>query len=242
VPYGGWVFNENETGFENLWRSMSFAPFESFTYWTSFLYDLPESLNKISRKSETGIIDLSPTIDELWQNCVHSKRRNMIRKAEKTGIVIRNYGKEGLKDYHGLMVAMRKKAGLKEVSSEYYDKIISEYFPDKALILIAFLNEQPVSGIILLGNNNVMHYWQGASVSDSPNLGQGELLQWEAIKWAKNQGIRFYDLCVIEPMRLPQIATFKLGFTQVQVPFYCITKKSLTFRIMNKIQKVFMGS
>jgi hypothetical protein len=239
IPYGGWVFNKNQIDFERLWKCTSLAPFESLTYWTSFFYDIPEPLKQQSSKFETGLIDLSFTIEELWQNSVHSKRRNMIRKAEKSGILIKNYGKEGFQIYQSLMVEMRNKTGLKETTSAFYNKILDSYCSDKALISIAFLNEKPVSGTIILGNMNVMHYWQGASVSDAPNLGQGELLQWEAIKWAKNQGAKYYDLCVIEPERLPFIAQFKMGFSKDTVPFYCIYKKTLTFRVTNKIQDVF---
>ena len=162
----------------------------------------------------------------------------MIRKAEKSGISIISYGKEGLAVYYCLMVAMKNKTGLTEKAFDYYDRILNEYATEKALVSIAYLNEQPVSGTIILGNTNVMHYWQGASANDVPNLGQGELLQWEAIKWAKSSGAKFYDLCVIEPERLPQIARFKMGFTKELLQFYCITKQTMPFRVINKIQNV----
>jgi len=238
IPYGGWVFNKNLVNFGRLWKSLPIAPLDSLTYWTSFVYDIPDRLKTASSKFETGLIDLSLTVEELWQNCVHSKRRNMVRKAEKSGILVKNFGKEGFQFYQSLMDQMKAKSGLKEKPFDYYYKILNEFIKEKALISIAYLNEKPVSGTILLGNKNVMHYWQGASDGEAPNLGQGELLQWEAIKWAKNSGAKFYDLCVIEPERLSHIALFKMGFVKDLVPFYCIGKKSFIFRLINKVQNV----
>lgn len=135
---------------------------------------------------------------------------------------------------------MHKKAGLKEPPLHYYEKILDNYYTiGKALLLIAFYEEEPLSGVIIVGNNNVVHYWQGASRNEAPNLGQGELLQWEAIKWAKNKGAQYYDLCVIEPDRLPRIAQFKMGFTKELIPFYCISKRNFFFKVINKLQHVF---
>jgi hypothetical protein len=239
IPYGGWVFNENVTSFEQLWNSLPSAHFESLTYWTTLMYDIPDVLKSGSSKLESGLIDLSVSNDDIWQKCVHSKRRNMIRKAEKSDIIIKNYGSEGIRIFYNMMIEMKYRAGLKEKPCDYYEKILSEYYPEKAIVSIALIADKPITGAIILGNKNMMHYWKGASVVNVPNVGQGELLQWEAIKWSKNKGAKYYDLCVIEPQRLPHIAKFKMGFSKTFVTFYCITKKTLLFRVINKIQNVF---
>ena len=80
-----------------------------------------------------------------------------------------------------------------------------------------------------------MHYWQGASRAVAPRLGQNELLQWEAIKWAKRIGCEYYDLCVIEQKRLPNIAKFKLGFSKNIIPFYLLNIKPLGFKILSRL-------
>jgi lipid II:glycine glycyltransferase (peptidoglycan interpeptide bridge formation enzyme) len=164
----------------------------------------------------------------------------MIRKAEKSGITITKFGAEGLPIYFDLVHVMHKKAGLKEPPSNYYKRILDAYYTTgNALLMIAFHIDEPLAGVIIVGNKNVIHYWQGASMSEVPNFGQGELLQWESIKWAKKQEAQYYDLCVIEPERLPHIAQFKMGFSKDLKYFYCITKRTLPFRAINKIQNVF---
>lgn len=241
IPYGGWVFDDKKTTIQKLWNNLPLRINESLTYW-SFMKGIPENLKQQGQMFETGLVNLNNSEKELFDNVIHSKRRNMIRKAEKSGITIEKYGAEGLTIYFNLMQDMHQKAGLKAIPINYYENFLNAYsVAGNALLMIAFHEEKPLSGVIIVGNKNVMHYWQGASMSEAPNFGQGELLQWEAIKWAKKKEALYYDLCVIEPDRLPNIAQFKMGFTKELIPFYCISKKSFFFRIINKLQNVFFN-
>jgi lipid II:glycine glycyltransferase (peptidoglycan interpeptide bridge formation enzyme) len=240
IPYGGWVYDDKFTKIVSLWNNLPIRVNESITYWSSFMRDIPDKLKKEGKKFQTGRINLNNSEKELFDNMIYSKRRNMIRKAEKSGITITKYGAEGLPIYFDLMQDMHKKAGLGKPPSNYYGKILDVYYATgNALLMIASHEEKPLAGVIIVGNKNVMHYWQGISISEVPNFGQGELLQWEAIKWSKRQNVQYYDLCVIEPERLPHIAQFKMGFTRELLPFYCISKKTFFFKVLNKIQNAF---
>ena len=163
----------------------------------------------------------------------------MIRKALKSDVKIYRYGPKGISLYLPLMREMHKKAILKKISQDYYFDVLNKYFSKKkAILMMAAKDNEILSGVIIVGNKNVMHYWQGASKTNAPNLGQGELLQWEAIKWAKESKSKYYDLCVVEEERLPHIAKFKKGFSNEIVPFYYFTKKTLCFRVLSKLQSV----
>jgi lipid II:glycine glycyltransferase (peptidoglycan interpeptide bridge formation enzyme) len=107
------------------------------------------------------------------------------------------------------------------------------------LVMIAEKDGEPLAGVVLLRNRYFCHYWLGAGKKSAENLGQGEILQWEAIKWAKQMGCQYYDMCVVESERLPNIARFKMGFSRTTVPFYCITRKRLGYRLGLRIQNAF---
>jgi lipid II:glycine glycyltransferase (peptidoglycan interpeptide bridge formation enzyme) len=237
IPYGGWVFDNKFTNFNSLWNNLSMRLNESITYWSSFMMEIPDKLKRKGKKFQTGLINLNNSEKEIFDEVIHSKRRNMIRKAEKSGIKIKKYGIEGLSIYFNLMHDTYKKANLIESPFNYYEKIFNAYCSTgNVLLIIATLEEKPLAGIIIVGNKNVIHYWQGASISGAPNLGQGELLQWEAIKWAKNHHAKYYDLCVIEMERLPKIAKYKMGFSKKLVPFYCYRKRSFYYAVFNRLQ------
>jgi len=73
-------------------------------------------------------------------------------------------------------------------------------------------------------------------------LDKGNCFNGKQSNGQRTKGVQYYDLCVIEPERLPHIAQFKMGFTKELIPFYCISKKSLYFRVINKLQNVFFKS
>jgi len=66
-------------------------------------------LSEKSKKFQTGTIDLNNSEKELFENVIHSKRRNMIRKAEKSVVTLTKYGPEGLSIYFYIMRDMQKK-------------------------------------------------------------------------------------------------------------------------------------
>ena len=105
--------------------------------------------------------------------------------------------------------------------------------------MIAFQNKLPVSGVFVIGNNNYMHYYKGATIYNVKNLGQGELLQWETIRELKKMDVKYYDLCNLNKKKLPSIYSFKTGICNNLVPYEIKTKKGLGFQIINKLNNIF---
>ncbi len=243
VPYGGWVFNKNRTNIKELIKNMKLSPNESLTYCSNIQIhgdDYKNISNYHSIPRQTAVIDLSLREQTIWNDVIHSKRRNMIRKALKSGLKIKIFGPEGFDIYYKLMVDTHQRIGFKSMPKDYYFRIFDLYFKKKkAAIFIAEKSGQAIAGLVLIGNRNVMHYWQGASKGEVPNLGQGELLQWETIRWAKNNECCYYDLCIVEPKRLPNIAKFKLGFSRELIKTIEFVIKPVVFRMFNKLYKIF---
>jgi len=90
IPYGGWVFDVKYSTFQSLWNKIPIHINESIVYWSSFINDIPEKQKKEGKAFQTGLINLNGSENELLGNTIHAKRRNMIRKAEKSGITIEN--------------------------------------------------------------------------------------------------------------------------------------------------------
>lgn len=236
IPYGGWVFNDDEVSIKMVMKQMKLSINEALTYWSvpQTGVDTYEEIDN-KRRFQTAIIDLAANEDSIWMNAINSKRRNMIRKAQKNGVLVEKLDKDGLEDYYQLMTETYQHAGLEIKPKSYYSRVLEAYVPNaKAVILLAKVHSNIISGVILLRNKHMCHYWLGANRKKEGNLGQGEFLQWEAIKWAKENGSMYYDLCVVEHERLPQIARFKLGFAMNVVPFYLYRKRPLAYRVMSK--------
>jgi lipid II:glycine glycyltransferase (peptidoglycan interpeptide bridge formation enzyme) len=91
-----------------------------------------------------------------------------------------------------------------------------------------------ISAQVMAYDKSFAMYWLGLNAEKMPNLGQGELLQWEAILKAKSAGCITYDLCYIEKERLPKIYEFKKGFSQFEVPVHLVRIRPYSFRLFKK--------
>jgi lipid II:glycine glycyltransferase (peptidoglycan interpeptide bridge formation enzyme) len=121
------------------------------------------------------------------------KTRYNIRLAEKKGVVIRKSEDYTIFYKMALATGERDKFGIHSLA--YYQKI-KELFDstEQSTLLIAFYNEEPIAGIIIFTQGKNAWYMYGASLDSERNRMPTYLLQWEGIKWAKQQGCLSYDL------------------------------------------------
>lgn len=235
IPYAGFLdkeeidINEIKSGF-----------FESFKY-EGFPHYKPESSENIDdSRGLTAILDLSIEENDIFEKSIHSKKRNKIRKAIKEGITVKKFqNKEGMEVFWTLLKPLHEKLGFNsKLDFNYYNDIYTQYAKlDKAFILIAYKNDEAISGVFILGNQNYMHYYKGASAFGFRNEGQGELLQWEAIKQCKKRGVKYYDLCNLNKKKLPGIYSFKTGICNHLVDYPIHGKNNLGFKILNRIKR-----
>ena len=253
VPYGGWVFDERRVSIRQLLKKTRLSFLESLVYWSNT--EIQHSIYKnlqfekktiwfrqySKRECRTAIIDLKQTEDEIIYNSISRNTRHNIKRAAKKGVTIEELGPDNFNIFVRIVDTFKKKLGLKKVESGFYSNIFRYYYERNKIKLFAAKHENEyISAVLNIGNKNITHAWIAGRINNiKKNLYQNELLWWESIKWAKKNGSRYFDLCVIEKERLPHIAIFKLGFSKNLVPFYYITKKTLTFKILKRIKKWF---
>ena len=137
-----------------------------------------------------------------------------IRKAEKDGVAIKTGENENdLKTFYSLYA---EAMGRDRLAYRYF-KNFWQVFKPNLLILIAFYQGRPVSAVLIPFFNQKCWYLFGGSSKKYPTRNSSQLLQWEAVKRAKERGAQVYDLQGI-PCRDPQtphekgIVQFKEGF------------------------------
>lgn len=140
----------------------------------------------------TVTISLAISEDELLAGMKQKTRYN-IRLAEKKEITIRS--SEDYQAFHTMAMETGERDNFGIHSLEYYLKV-KEYFAssNQSNLLMAFFKDKPVAGIIVLRQGKNAWYMYGASTGEERNRMPTYLLQWEAIKWAKEQGCTEYDL------------------------------------------------
>ena len=235
IPNGGWIFNEKK----------SLTTFHKVSFFSSFqIFSLPEInefgvLYNIKSKSFfTLIIDLRKDLNSIWTQDVNSKRRNMIRKAEKNNISIKMMPEENIDDFYNHYLSFNTSHKLKSLPFDFFSK--SKSFQKIKIDYFVALTNNTVSHYLLtVRDKNYSFYWAGINISGFENLGQSELLQWQAIQFLKEQKCSYYDLCYIEKERLPKIYEFKKGFSQTEVPITFFNSSGIGFKLYSKFLKWF---
>ena len=242
IPYGGWVYEKNEVSLKILINLMQLTYKESITYWSCPQIKSDNYTQvKVKGRFETAIIDLALSVDDIKHKFVSKNCRHNINRAPRKGIIVEQLDQDNFSIFIRLCNSLKESVGLKYYPNAYYLKLFNHYSRKNSIsAFVSKLNGKYLSAILVIGNRKIMHAWIAGRSEEIPkNVYQNELLWWEAIKWAKETGSRYYDLCVVEQERLPSIARFKLGFSKRIVPFYCVSKRKIGYRIISRIQKCF---
>jgi len=235
IPYGGWIFSHKRFMADKDVRLDKLAASYSFTLPMIEEFNVTYSIEN-KRTMKTLIIDLYNSLDSIWEDDIDSKRRNMIRKAEKNGLVV-----QAKADQVAHFYAFYKEANLRNnlpnLPEDFFHELIGTTHNIQFDMLWAKKDDEPLGIALVARDKSYAFYWLGVRIEHKPNLGQGELLQWEAIKKNKDYGCRYYDLCYIEKERLPHIYEFKKGFSSTEADIALLSKKSFSYRVANKISK-----
>jgi hypothetical protein len=146
---------------------------------------------------KTVEINTSISEDDIWKNQISSKCRNMVRKAEKNGLVYKpEYNYKSLSEFVNLYNITMKRIGADEFY--YFD---DEYYVafEKAFKNNGFLGTVRKDGILICASlfmysQEYGHYHLEGSNPDFLNLGANNLLLWETAKEFNRLGVKRFHL------------------------------------------------
>lgn len=137
------------------------------------------------------IVNLEEDLETLWSK-VHSKHRNVIKKAEKDGVeIVKGTDDKILKDYHSIDVQTWERSNVKANGVEDLKKeILSK--GDDIIFYMAYKDGEPQAGAIFYYNQTMCYYMHGASRNHS-YTGSSNLLHWVAMQDMKAAGVKRYS-------------------------------------------------
>lgn len=142
----------------------------------------------------TILIDLTQGEDELLK-AMKSKTRYNVRLAARRGIKVRVGDLADLPLFYDMYVETSGRDEFIIRPFAYYRHAWRAFIEaNLAQLLIAEYEGQPLAGLILFRFGKKAWYMYGASRDLHRNLMPNHLLQWEAIRWAKTQGCKVYDM------------------------------------------------
>jgi len=142
----------------------------------------------------TLLVDISGSEDEILGRMKQKTRYN-IRLAGRKGVVVREGGRKDLPIFNQLMAATAERNEFGVHSPEYYEAAYDLFAPGGELgLLITEFEGRPLAALMVFCLGRTAWYFYGASNNEERNRMPTYLLQWEAMRWARNQGCVQYDL------------------------------------------------
>lgn len=188
-----------------------------------FIY--PKLFRRSHSPSATLLVDLIKDEKQLLAE-MHQKTRYNIRVAERHGVQVAPVDAndaENFAVFWQVMEETAKRDGIKLLPRAHYQRILSLKKDPRTILLFARIREEVLSVMILMVHGATATYLHGGSATRGRNSMASTLLQWEAMKLAKQQGCDVYDFWGIQldehaPGAQPQdlgwagITRFKKGF------------------------------
>lgn len=155
-----------------------------------------------------------------------------IKKAERAGVTIR-YGTSAndIATFSQLMNETGARANFDVHPQSYYQTVWDLFGTiDHATLILADYNDQTIAGALIVGGANTVNYLYGGSRAEAFQHGANHLIQWSALRWARDHGYAQYDFWGIpyrkdeaptdgEPTSMAGLIRFKKGFGGDEVSF-----------------------
>jgi len=121
------------------------------------------------------------------------KTRYNIRLAQRKGVVA--FQSSDLDTFFRLMHTTSKRDRFSVHSLAYYHRVYELFHPKgECELLMAEFEGEPLASIMVFGRGKRAWYFYGASSNIYRESMPTYLLQWEAIRWARERGSTHYDL------------------------------------------------
>ena len=198
-------------------------------------------------ESATLVIDLTQTLDKIWDNFGRSSCKYCIKKAIKDGIEVRM--NERYKEFCVMNKTFRKSKKL--TTSLVHSPM---FFEKNGVLFIAELHDEMLGGSFFIEDESRIRWIVGASKRLSVSTGKAgligcanRLILWEAIKYAKNKGLKEFDFggYPISPNvsdDVSKVNAFKKSWGgNLTLQYNYVKNYSLFYRIYKKIYMMIVG-
>ena len=124
---------------------------------------------------------------------MNPKTRYNIHLSERKGIHVR--GSEDLEVFVRLLRATAERDAFSVHTPAYYRRAFDAFHPTgECELLVAEKDGRALAALMVFARGPRAWYLYGASSNEDRNLMPTYLLQWEAMRWARNRGCVTYDL------------------------------------------------
>jgi len=230
----------------------------------SYLIDLQKSLDKfitlklrsnfIKVRTSPGLIDARPflwsnytvellynyeinlqnRLDEILNSFPKSRRKN-IKRTEKSGLSVSEGSKKEIEFvFESLKNRYQAQSINPELDKYYLFNVYKAFYSDNLRVFVVKKDERYLAGVVLLMYNKRVHVWLGCTKTSISGLYPNDLLLWECIKWAHNEGYEIFELTWANTYRL---CRYKSRYNPLLSLYFSCEKYSPFISFLHSIKK-----
>ena len=140
----------------------------------------------------TLVVDISLPDDDVLSRMKQKTRYN-IRLAARKGVTVRQ--SDDVEAFHALMQVTGERDAFGVHTLAYYRRAMDLFAAQgEVALLLAEFEGEPLAGVMVFAHGARAWYFYGASSNAQRQRMPTYLLQWEAMRWAKERGCCEYDL------------------------------------------------
>lgn len=206
TPYGyGGVLFDGDASVNNIeaFREEYERLMQESHVVSNFVRYHPVLGNASPMRAISNVIDLGKTIaidltspEIIWEN-IHSKNRNMIRKAEKNGVVIMHgKGMDLFEKFMEIYNATMDKDNAQEYyyfQRPFYESIHNDLNNNYELFYAKYDDKIIAMSIMIFANGRMNYHLSGSDI-EYRNLAPSNLLLYEAALWGCENGMKTFHL------------------------------------------------
>jgi lipid II:glycine glycyltransferase (peptidoglycan interpeptide bridge formation enzyme) len=174
----------------------------------------------------TLIVDLSRDLNIIEESFDKVLRKN-INGTLKEGVSVEEGSMEDLDFLHSSIGRRLKEQGESSINKSFLYDISKSFFPQNLKIFIARYKGEKVGGLIITLHHDKASALFGTSKIAIKGIYPNDLIHWEAIKWAKENGFGHYE--IMDTGEFQRLCTYKSQFNPTLSVWFSATKYSSSF-------------
>jgi peptidoglycan pentaglycine glycine transferase (the first glycine) len=148
----------------------------------------------------TLLLDLSVGLDKLKAGMRKRMRENLWR-ATRSGVTVREGTGQDVETFRQLMLALcqRRKSSPTPPQSDFFENVWRIFQPSGFVrLFVAELNGRVISALLTFPFGDTVRAWKIGWAGDQAKSSPNAMLYWEAIRWSKHNGYRYFDIVQID--------------------------------------------
>jgi len=160
----------------------------------------------------TILVDVEASAEAMWRK-MEARGRNMVRKSEKAGVAVHRCAgtEEEIALFYRMLEGTFAKSGVRPPHPfRFYRALVRHLMPaDRLLLLAARADARTLAMGLFVHDDEQIFFTSGTSLPGVAAYAPNNLIQWHAIQFAVERGLRRYDL---GGTGRPSIDRFKTSF------------------------------